>query len=265
MIKRGSSKIAIFNRKASQPSFPLKQLKEDSSQLKKSIRIRKQTKTGNIRLFRLATRKRLFNSDIKNTAIMDMEIWVMYIQSLYFKSYVAKNYIGEINSTINFITGLLNITLFCIEINSASLLITTMLFVVDNMMGFSQYESAMALCLQLIDLCDYNSNCPAKMCIYIKMADICIKVRFFEFAVGLLQKTIEIAWIFENFGIELAVYDHLGFCYYLLNEMKYAKFYHEKYDASNQSIPRPDRADGLATAGLDSDDEFQGRYRGGRY
>lgn len=103
-----------------------------------------------------------------------------------------------------------------------------MLFIVDNMIGFSQLESAFALCLQLVELCDFNSNCPAKMHVYIKLADICIKAKYFDFAIKFLQKTIELSWIFNDFGIELAVYDHLGYCYYLLNEMKHAKYYHEK-------------------------------------
>lgn len=92
---------SVMSRKQSQPLLLASRSRDvETSQPRKSFKIRKQTNTGNINLFRLKTRKKLSHSDVKNSAIMDMEIWVTFIQSLYFKQYVAKNYIGEINSNI---------------------------------------------------------------------------------------------------------------------------------------------------------------------
>lgn len=64
------------------------------------MKIRKTTDTGNVKLFRLLTRKPLSKSDLKNSAILDIETWVGYIQSLYFKNYCSKNLVKELNSKL---------------------------------------------------------------------------------------------------------------------------------------------------------------------
>lgn len=103
-----------------------------------------------------------------------------------------------------------------------------MLFIVDNMLGFSQFESAFGLCLLLIELCDMNCNDEAKMQIYIKMARLSFNLKLYRQAIKILHKTLELSMIFNDRDMELKVYDLLGYTYYLMNELNYAKHYHNK-------------------------------------
>ena len=193
----------------------------------KVIKIKKTTDTGTVKLFRLKTRKPQSKSDLKNSAILDIETWISFMQGLYFKGYCGKNLVKELNSKSR-LPGLLNITFFCIEVNSLHLFVETMLFIADNLLGFNLPDSAFAVCLQLVNLCELNSNDAEKAFVYIKIADICFHLTEFGMSILFLQKAIELCWIFDLRGLELVIYDRLGLNYYRLGRLQEAKYYHDK-------------------------------------
>ena len=106
--------------------------------------------------------------------------------------------------------------------------INTLLFVVDNLLGFSLNDSAFALCLQLIDFCNYNDNDSEKPHVYLKIADICLRLNHFDMAITVLQKAVELCWIFEFRGLELVIYDMLGINYFRQGDLSRAKYFHNK-------------------------------------
>lgn len=118
--------------------------------------------------------------------------------------------------------------LFCIEVNSLKLFIETMLFVTDNLLGFDMIDSAYAICLQLVALCNLNKNDALKASVYKKMSEICFRLSEFNSSILFLQKALEICWIFEIQRLELLIYDCLGMNYFRLGYLKEAKYYHDK-------------------------------------
>lgn len=117
-----------------------------------------------------------------------------------------------------------------------------MIFFADNLIGFHLYDAAFAVCLQLVNLCDLNSNDAEKALVYIKMADICFHLDSFAMSISFLQKAIELCWIFDHRGLELVIYDLLGMNYFRMGSLREAKYYHNRYEGNYKSILRRYRA-----------------------
>lgn len=117
---------------------------------------------------------------------------------------------------------------FAIELNSTEIVIELILFVVDCLLLFSQTDCAFALLQQLTQFCEYISTDKPRIKIYIKMADICTRIKEYERAAKILHKTIELCWIFKDYKTELRVYDLIGYNYYMLGLVNIAIFNHEK-------------------------------------
>mgnify|MGYP002139033892 CR=1 FL=1 len=172
-------------------------------------------------MFKLTTHKTLGLNATKQDVIMEIDRWIDQIQNIYLRAYQAKDLIASINS-------LLNLTLFAVEISSVELMIDILLFIIDNCLYFSAFDTAIGIAMQLINLCDFNGIEKPKILIYMKIADICVKMKEYHRAIKFLQKGLELCWYFKEFDRELHIYDRIGYCYFMLAELEVALAYHSR-------------------------------------
>lgn len=77
-------------------------------------------------------------------------------------------------------------------------------------------------------IADLNGTKKSKISCFINLSNCCKKIKKYDQCLRFLKKALQYAWHFKEESQELIIYDELGLVYYLLGDLKKAKYYHER-------------------------------------
>lgn len=197
----------------------------DSNSPEKQRKGQKTTKrkllAGPLPLFRLTTRKTMGVTALKQSAIIDLELFIQRVQG----SFSALKAQHDLPRAIN---KLLELSLPAVELNSPGLFYPVLLFISDMLRDYSLLDTAFCLLHQIFKMTEFARDDCSKVKIYIKMSEICLRIKMYKQGILLLQKALEISWIFGLKSFELIIYDLLGYQYFMDNKCQIAEYYHKK-------------------------------------
>jgi tetratricopeptide (TPR) repeat protein len=84
------------------------------------------------------------------------------------------------------------------EINSMKIIYKSFFFLASTLESYGQFDLAFGVYQQVIQICENTQNQRRKLFVYLRLANLCVKMRFYDESLKFLKKSIEFSWLIDD-------------------------------------------------------------------
>ena len=112
--------------------------------------------------------------------------------------------------------------------NDLKLLAITIKNIADTYLMFGELKNAIFANSQLKLFCEITGMNHYKMDCYKNLAKCCKKLGKMDKSLIFLKKALQYCWFYDEYDVELDLYEDIGLIYYHIGNLEKAKYYHER-------------------------------------
>jgi len=124
--------------------------------------------------------------------------WLLRVSKLLQKSLKSRNIVKAINCTLLLTLGISVVIFFGIESNSLEIIMRSMEFLAEIFQSFGQFDIVFGICQQILQLAETKNDVERICKMYLRIGDICLKLKYISEAQVTLYKALEFSWIAKS-------------------------------------------------------------------